>query len=544
MYEFKKLSDVEVIETVQDGATVLVEDGGKIRRTPKSKIGTVKTVNGVEPDETGDVVIDIPTHSWDTLDGKPFDIEFISGTKEIWLTPTGESSASNYDNLDVDIAKVVYDNPQNVTVSAYGNQYTLNDTYTEDGSSRKWLCIDDNGGSSSSRYIYVDLENGEPSGFIGSSGFSGSPPVGIFVTTTTEVIHSLDSKFIGDDIARVSDIPEAPQQVQADLTQNDPEAPDYVKGRLFGYPDGFEDAFVIDNQTVTTVKSSYGSCYKDIGSMVDIVTDVEYTVIFNDDTYTFLPVQDSFGLYYIGSDNNDPFNIILYPNQDKFRISTPTEETFTLSIYYNRQKIKTLDEVYLPSGTMIGKRFKNGAESFNITSSNETSATGNNAHAEGASTKASGNCSHAEGESSTASGHNSHAEGFNTTASENTSHAEGWGTKARGEASHAEGQSTIASGKYSHAEGSATSASGYSQHVQGKYNIIDDNDEYAHIVGNGKGLTSRSNAHTLDWSGNAWYQGTVKCTAVIVKSSTEGSTKRFKITVDDSGTISATEITE
>lgn len=31
---------------------------------------------------------------------------------------------------------------------------------------------------------------------------------------------------------------------------------------------------------------------------------------------------------------------------------------------------------------------------------------------------------------------------------------------------------------------------------------------------------------------------------IIVKSSTEGSSKRFKITVDDSGVISATEVTE
>ena len=37
--------------------------------------------------------------------------------------------------------------------------------------------------------------------------------------------------------------------------------------------------------------------------------------------------------------------------------------------------------------------------------------------------------------------------------------------------------------------------------------------------------------------------GTVKAYSVILPSSTEGSTKQFKITVDDSGTISATEVT-
>ena len=33
--------------------------------------------------------------------------------------------------------------------------------------------------------------------------------------------------------------------------------------------------------------------------------------------------------------------------------------------------------------------------------------------------------------------------------------------------------------------------------------------KYAHVVGNGTSNTARSNAHTLDWEGNAWYQGDV-----------------------------------
>lgn len=38
--------------------------------------------------------------------------------------------------------------------------------------------------------------------------------------------------------------------------------------------------------------------------------------------------------------------------------------------------------------------------------------------------------------------------------------------------------------------------------------------------------------------------GNVECESVILKSSTPGSTKKFKITVDDTGTLSATEVTE
>ena len=154
-----------------------------------------------------------------------------------------------------------------------------------------------------------------------------------------------------------------------------------------------------------------------------------------------------------------------------------------------------------------------------------------------------GSYSFAEGRMITASGDSSHAEGQGTIASGGVSHAEGQGTIASGVYSHAEGQGTIASGGVSHAEGQGTIASSDHQHVQGVYNIEDGYGVYIHIVGNGLNSNKRSNAHTLDWSGNAWFAGTVEGTAVIVKSSTAGSSKKFKITVDDSGTISAAEVT-
>ena len=165
------------------------------------------------------------------------------------------------------------------------------------------------------------------------------------------------------------------------------------------------------------------------------------------------------------------------------------------------------------------------------------------AHAEGGLTLASGDSSHAEGYKTTASGAQSHAEGHTATASGRYSHAEGESTTASKDGSHAEGNNTIASGRYSHAEGSSTIASSDYQHVQGHCNVEDSSGIYAHIVGNGANLSSRSNAHTLDWSGNAWFAGTVEGKALILSSSTQDSTKKFKITVDDSGTISATEVT-
>lgn len=139
----------------------------------------------------------------------------------------------------------------------------------------------------------------------------------------------------------------------------------------------------------------------------------------------------------------------------------------------------------------------------------ETTALGDYSHAEGVHTTALKNYSHAEGYATNAEGDESHAEGSNNYAIGNASHVEGSGSRAEGVSSHAEGSCTHALGYGSHSEGKNTKASSEAQHVQGKYNIEDSNGKYAHIVGNGTSNSKRSNAHTLDWQGNAWYAGDV-----------------------------------
>lgn len=94
----------------------------------------------------------------------------------------------------------------------------------------------------------------------------------------------------------------------------------------------------------------------------------------------------------------------------------------------------------------------------------------------------------------------------------------------------------------SHAEGSGTIAASENQHVQGKFNKKDTSNTYAHIIGNGTDNDNRSNAHTVDWNGNAFYAGDVEVSAIILRSSTEGSAKKFRLTIDDNGTLSSVEI--
>lgn len=256
-------------------------------------------------------------------------------------------------------------------------------------------------------------------------------------------------------------------------------------------------------------------------------------------------------------------------------VYTPhTGMNHTFSVKWKVQDIQKMSKDFLPDGVVtedkfaeyvVGVKFDGNNEIFNDYDNNTATsgfahaegtgtkangfvshaegrwatASGECSHAEGQQTTASGNTSHAEGLYSTASGTTSHAEGYNTVASGLYSHAEGWGTTASQRTSHAEGESTVASANFTHAEGHGTLASSLNQHVQGRYNIEDTAGTYAHIVGNGTSDSSRSNAHTIDWSGNGWFAGTIEGTALILKSA---NGTRYQITVSDTGELTASAL--
>lgn len=187
---------------------------------------------------------------------------------------------------------------------------------------------------------------------------------------------------------------------------------------------------------------------------------------------------------------NDLSNIDLSTKMDK------TNPTGTGSFSLNRRANSTV-----------------GVNSF-VAGGTNNAAAGDTAHAEGFGTSASGVAAHSEGASTYATGNYSHAEGQYTTAQGTHSHAEGNSTTASGNYSHSEGESTTAAGNSSHSEGVGTIANRKSHHVYGEYNVVDttgtyasDKGSYVEIVGNGTGTSARSNARTLDWSGNEWLAG-------------------------------------
>lgn len=187
-----------------------------------------------------------------------------------------------------------------------------------------------------------------------------------------------------------------------------------------------------------------------------------------------------------------------------------------LILIATQQDISNLKNTYAPinspkftSSISLGRQTDSLIGINSIATGLNTVAQGDYSHSEGSGSASMGLASHAEGTGSVAIEDSSHAEGVGTTANAQASHAEGSGSTANEQASHAEGIGTTATGVASHAEGEYTIANGDYSHAQGKYNIEDNSNIYAHIVGNGTSNTNKSNAHTLDWSGNAWFAGAV-----------------------------------
>ena len=55
---YKKLNEVDVIESMSDSGFVLgVDESGGVKRVPKSTMGKIKTINGAEPDENGNIEV-------------------------------------------------------------------------------------------------------------------------------------------------------------------------------------------------------------------------------------------------------------------------------------------------------------------------------------------------------------------------------------------------------------------------------------------------------------------------------------------------------
>lgn len=80
----KKISELEHLEGLTSFSNVIIEENGEAKRFSAASLGKVKTVNGVEPDENGNIEVEIGgssgggVSSWNDLTDKPFGEESIT----------------------------------------------------------------------------------------------------------------------------------------------------------------------------------------------------------------------------------------------------------------------------------------------------------------------------------------------------------------------------------------------------------------------------------------------------------------------------------
>lgn len=321
-------------------------------------------------------------------------------------------------------------------------------------------------------------------------------------STSDEAIHAEsadkdgEGNVITETYAKIEDIPEP------DWNENDPSKEGYIENRPFYEEPGEQIIFEEEN---VTASSSAPYIIENFDYFEENST---YKVIWNGTEYICSSyIADGPGTPSIGNatligvsggGSGEPFFITVFNNN--LMIFAEIEGTYTVCISKSGTIVHKIDEKFLPElpesigEATEGKTYQiyypqydstwdeiasEGAEIFNDYNTNK------------------------------AVGMYSHAEGSQTLALALYSHTEGFMTESRGDASHSEGNRTIANGMYSHAEGDNTIASSKYQHTQGRYNIEDTGNNYAHIVGNGTADNARSNAHTVDWNGNGWFQGDV-----------------------------------
>ena len=332
------------------------------------------------------------------------------------------------------------------------------------------------------------------------------PNLVINTMTSKQYERELNAGRISDDeIYLVPDEAES----QADWAQNDDTAPDYVKNRTH-YSEYTEGELFSEE-----VYIEWGETY--LEGSVGLTAGLTYSITFNGTTYTGLvgkevridgtPSVAIGNLTFLGEEDetNIDLPICIYETPLYFEgwiFADVPDGNYTVTVAGEIENVKQIDNKYLPKAVsnLVAGELLGSLRTIHSREEDEEYKLGFGAFATGSYTKASGVYSHAEGEETTASGWTSHAEGFGSFAAGEGSHAEGGNTEASGESSHAEGYKTIAGSDY--------------QHVQGKYNIIDENDKYAHIVGNGARnidfTIQRSNAHTIDWEGLGWFASSVK----------------------------------
>lgn len=139
MAEFKKLSDVNVIESMKEGLNVLVEDGGEIVKLAAESLvpettdltGVVKSVNGIVPNELGDVQVPGLPEITELDEGK---VLSVLGGNWVAVENNAFPSSEEFDQILMDKDKIIFNNIcafMQISATGYTDRYMLDRNNTD-----------------------------------------------------------------------------------------------------------------------------------------------------------------------------------------------------------------------------------------------------------------------------------------------------------------------------------------------------------------------------------------------------------------------------
>lgn len=289
--------------------------------------------------------------------------------------------------------------------------------------------------------------------------------------------------------------------IQSDWSVNDETSPSYIQNRTHWVSDEYQKTLFESQDVEFLYNTEYGVSIANITFADSPKEGTELTVVFGDTEYPVVVqrlgmslVIGNLSIAEEGSDTGEPFVSINRTDADWEVYTQDTANTTRrMSAFYVTQDYHKLDKIYLPDDVILPE-----------VSSEE----------EGYTLAVQDGRWDVQRPIGMSAGIGTGGEIFNSYFGDFINEAGVYG--------HAEGETTKALGQASHTSGQGTIASGLGQYVFGTYNIVDNSAsevdwapergkrKYVHIVGNGINNSRRSNAHTLDWSGNAWFKGDVK----------------------------------
>lgn len=311
-----------------------------------------------------------------------------------------------------------------------------------------------------------------------------------------------------------------------DWNQNDATASDYIKNRPF-YTGDLVETEIIPATTVT-FQENEGRMAALWPESFNLVEGQTYTVSWDgtdhvcDGTlFSGIPILGNLGILGAGPDTGEPF---IFYNQGQWAVMSKESATeHVIGIKTVTIPIVTLDEKYLPKASEDGYGIIKTSDV--VSAYNFPTQVAHDQMVDAIAAFNTGNASIVWGGSKVI---NAHYYSSNDTIT----------VKFADEPLEFLTY-TNNSGLYVRTLGSLT----YGEVQASQVRIVNENDNNVHTVLSAKGESSNV---TLDVVAERISIGGVygmSTTEMILKSSTAGSTKRFKITVDDSGTISATEVT-